>query len=150
MHAGRCPVYINHYPCPVKTGQTRFDGGEPEGGNMNKYETVCIVRPDVGEDVIKGVIQKATSSLEGSGGVVARVDEWGRRRLAYPIQKKNEGYFFVLFYESAPAASKEIGRLLKLNEDVLRYQTIRLEDKPIEEQAKPAEVAAAPAEGGQA
>jgi len=93
---------------------------------MNRYETVCIVRPDVAEDVIKGIIQKATTSLEGSGATVTKVDEWGRRRLAYPIQKKSEGYYFVLDYMSAPAASKEIERVLQLNEDVLRQQTVRI------------------------
>lgn len=93
---------------------------------MNKYETVCIVRPDVAEDAVKGIIQKATASLESAGGTVARVDEWGRRKLAYPIQKKGEGYYFVLDYTSSPEGSKEVERLLRLNEDVLRYQTIRV------------------------
>ena len=93
---------------------------------MNRYETVCIVRPDAAEDVIKGIIQKATSSLEGSGATVTKVDEWGRRRLAYPIQKKNEGFYFVLDYMSAPEASKEVDRILGLNEDVLRQQTVRI------------------------
>lgn len=117
---------------------------------MNRYETVCIVRPDLGEDAIKGIIQKASSSLESAGGTVTRVDEWGRRKLAYPIQKKGEGYYFVLEYTSSPAASKEIERLFKLSEDVLRYQTVRIiAAKKAEE--KPAEAAsaapAAPAEG---
>ena len=93
---------------------------------MNRYETVCIVRPDAAEDVIKGIIQKATSTLEGSGATVTKVDEWGRRRLAYPIQKKNEGFYFVLDYMSAPDASKEVERILGLNEDVLRQQTVRI------------------------
>lgn len=93
---------------------------------MNRYETVCIVRPDVAEDVIKGIIQKATSSLEGTGATVTKVEEWGRRRLAYPIQKKSDGYYFVLDYMSSPAASKEIERVLGLNEDVLRQQTVRI------------------------
>ncbi|MBE7414657.1 MAG: 30S ribosomal protein S6 [Deltaproteobacteria bacterium] len=121
---------------------------------MNRYETVCIVRPDIAEDAIKGIIQKASSSLEGAGGTVIRVDEWGRKKLAYPIQKKGEGYYFVLQYMSSPEASKEIERLFKLSEDVLRYQTIRIiatkkaEEKTAEAPAAAAE--AAPAEGGQA
>ncbi|MBW7957389.1 MAG: 30S ribosomal protein S6 [Deltaproteobacteria bacterium] len=122
---------------------------------MNRYETVCIVRPDIAEDAIKGIIQKASSSLEGAGGTVVRVDEWGRRKLAYPIQKKGEGYYFVLEYTSSPAASKEVERLFKLNEDVLRYQTVRIiatkkaEEKTAAE-APAAATEAAPAEGGQA
>lgn len=103
---------------------------------MNRYETVCIVRPDVAEDVIKGIIQKATSSLEGTGATVTKVDEWGRRRLAYPIQKKSEGYYFVLDYTSAPASSKEVERILGLNEDVLRQQTVRIVTTKKAEKAK--------------
>ncbi len=108
----------------------------------NRYETVCILKPDAGDEAIKGFIQKVTASLEAGGGSLVKLDEWGRRRLAYPIQKKNEGYYFVMEYLSSPDASKEIGRLMGLNEDVLRHQTIRLEDKP--------EAAPQPAEGGAA
>lgn len=118
---------------------------------MNRYETVCIVRPDAAEDAVKGIIQKATSSLEGAGGTVTRIDEWGRRKLAYPIQKKGEGYYFILDYTSPPAASKEIERLMKLNEDVLRYQTIRvISAKKAETPAEAAPAAEPVAEGGQA
>lgn len=132
---------------------------------MNRYETVCIVRPDVSEDVIKGIIQKATSSLEGSGATVTKVDEWGRRKLAYPIQKKSDGYYFVLDYNSSPEASKEIERILGLNEDVLRQQTVRIittkkmEKAKADAEARAAKAkakaeakagAAAKAEGGQA
>lgn len=116
---------------------------------MNNYETVCIVKPDVGDDVIKGIIQKASSAIESGGGKLNRLDEWGRRRLAYPIQKKNDGYYFVMDYGCPPAASKEVERLLKLNEDVLRYQTIRLDEKKAEEKPQAASPAPA-AEGGQA
>ncbi|MFQ5736375.1 MAG: 30S ribosomal protein S6 [Thermodesulfobacteriota bacterium] len=95
---------------------------------MNRYETVGIIKPDVGDDVVKGVIGKATELLTSGGGELIKLDEWGRRRLAYPIQKKNEGYYFVLTYSSLPETSKGIERSLKLNEDVLRYQTVRLDE----------------------
>ncbi len=118
---------------------------------MRKYETVCIVKPDAGDETIKGVIQKATGALEAGGGKLEKLDEWGRRRLAYAIQKKSEGYYFVLYYEAEPKVSKEIERVLKLNENVLRYQTIvRIERKTVAESAPSAkaEPLAAPAEGG--
>lgn len=112
---------------------------------MNRYETVCIVRPDVGDDVIKGVITKASELIAGEGGEVLKLDEWGRRRLAYPIMKKNEGYYFVLTYSSLPETSKEIERSLRLNEDVLRYQTVKLDESAVITPAEPKKETAAPA-----
>ena len=106
---------------------------------MNRYETVCIVRPDVGDDVIKGVIAKSSELAASEGGEVLKLDEWGRRRLAYPIMKKNEGYYFVLTYSSLPEVSKELERTLRLNEDVLRYQTVKLKETAV---VTPAEVKA--------
>lgn len=113
--------------------------------DTNRYETVCIVKPDVGDEVVKGIIQKASAAAEANGGKVVKVDEWGRKRLAYPIGKKNEGFYFVMEYNCAPEAGKEVGRLLGLNEDVLRHQTIRLD----EEEPKKA-AAEQPAQGGKA
>ncbi|MBI5644043.1 MAG: 30S ribosomal protein S6 [Deltaproteobacteria bacterium] len=113
---------------------------------MNRYETVCILKPDAGDEVVKAFIQKTTASLESGGGKLEKLDEWGRRRLAYPIQKKNEGYYFVMEYNSSPEASKEIGRLMRLNETVLRHQTIRLDEQPAAAQTEEAKTA--PAEGG--
>jgi small subunit ribosomal protein S6 len=92
-----------------------------------RYETICIIKPDLGDETIKGIIAKASDSLKGGGGQVNKVDEWGRRRLAYPIQKKNEGYYVLFDYLSSGDASKELERILKLNEDVVRYQTVRFE-----------------------
>ena len=116
--------------------------------NTNRYETVCIVKPDVGDEVVKGVIQKVSSAVEADNGKVVKLDEWGRKRLAYPIQKKNEGYYFVVEFECSADASREIGRILKLNEDVLRYQTIRLDEEEGAAAAAPASQEAQ-AEGGQ-
>lgn len=117
--------------------------------NSNRYETVCIVKPDVGDEIVKGVIQKVSSTVEADNGKVVKIDEWGRKRLAYPIQKKNEGFYFVVEFNCSAEASREVGRILKLNEDVLRYQTIRLDEEEGETKA-PAPAVEAPAEGGQA
>lgn len=114
---------------------------------MRQYETVGIIRTDAGDEIVKGIIQKAKTAVEGGGGRVDKVDEWGRRKLAYPINKKSEGYYFVITYTSGPEASKELERGLKYNEDVVRYQTVRLE-RPAP--AKPAESSNAAEKGGQA
>ncbi len=107
-------------------GEPVLSGNQKEGKMERHYETVCIVKPDIGEDAIKGIITRATSVVEDNDGKDVLVDEWGRRKLAYPIQKKNEGFYFVITYTSPPPANKELERILKLNEDVLRYQTVGL------------------------
>jgi small subunit ribosomal protein S6 len=104
------------------------------------YETILIIKPDLGDEAIKGIIQKASDSLKKGGGQVNKVDEWGRRRLAYPIQKKHEGFYVLFDYSSSADASKELERILKLNEDVVRLQTVKFEG-PV----APAVVAEAPA-----
>lgn len=111
------------------------------------YETVCIVKPDIGEDAVKGIITRSTSVVEKNDGKDVSVDEWGRRKLAYPIQKKNEGIYFLITYTSPPPASKELERTLKLNEDVIRYQTVRLKARVPVAEEPPAEEAAEKASG---
>ncbi|TAN60361.1 30S ribosomal protein S6 [bacterium] len=113
---------------------------------MRLYETVGIIRSDAGDDIVKAIIQKAKNAVEGGGGKIEKLDEWGRRKFAYPINKKNEGFYFVITYTSSPLASKELERGLKFNEDVVRYQTVRLE-RLIE--AKPADAVKA-VEGAEA
>lgn len=116
------------------------------------YETICIVKPDVNEEITKGIIQKSTAVIETGNGKLNKLDEWGRRKLGYSIEKKQEGYYFVMDYTSVPAVSKEIERLMKLNENVLRCQTISLiETKPPKKKKKKKTDAAVakPVEGGQ-
>ena len=91
----------------------------------NNYEVVFIVRPDVADDAIKGIIQKVKEAVEGLNGRVNRVDEWGKRKMAFQIKKYSEGYYIFVDISSTPAASKEVERILRLNEDVIRYQTVK-------------------------
>ena len=91
----------------------------------NNYEVVFIVRPDAADDAIKGIIQKVKEAVEGLNGRVNRVDEWGKRKMAFQIKKYSEGYYIFVDISSTPPASKEIERILRLNEDVIRYQTVK-------------------------
>ncbi len=97
----------------------------------NNYEVVFIIRPDAGDDIVKGIIQKVREIVEGQQGQVVKVDEWGKRRLAYHIKKYSEGFYVCADTSSTPAASKEVERILRLNEDVIRYQTVRKEEAKI-------------------
>ncbi len=113
------------------------------------YETLCIVNPDIGEAEVNVITEKAKSLLESNNSLNVEIDDWGRRRLAYPIQKKNEGHYMLLTYTTTPEVPKELERLFKYNEDVYRYQTIVLKSrakKAPKVEAKPEASVAAPAE----
>ncbi len=103
----------------------------------NNYEVVFITRPDAGDDVIKGIIQKVKETVEGLNGQVVKIEEWGKRRMAYPIRKHADGHYVFANISSSPATSKEVERILRLNEDVIRYQTVKkIETKAIIKKAK--------------
>ena len=94
-----------------------------------RYETICIIKSDMGDTAIAEIVKKASTSIETGAGKVNILDEWGRRRLAYPIEKKHEGFYVLFDYTSTAEVSKELERSFRLNESVIRYQTVRLEGK---------------------
>ncbi|MBI5327175.1 MAG: 30S ribosomal protein S6 [Deltaproteobacteria bacterium] len=91
----------------------------------NNYEVVFIARPDAGDDIIKGIIQKAKDAAGSLNSQITKVEEWGKRRMVYPIRKHLDGYYVLLNLSANPSACKEVERILRLNEDVIRYQTIK-------------------------
>lgn len=104
------------------------------------YETVCIIHPDTDEATVKEIISKTSSAIEGSNGSEIEVDEWGRKRLAYPIQKKNEGYYVLFTYTASAKTPAEVDRALRFREDIMRYQTVKIDERVKKAEVKPAEV----------
>jgi len=112
----------------------------------NNYEVVFITRPDAGDDVIKGIIQKVKETVEGLNGQVVKIEEWGKRRMAYPIRKHADGHYVFANISSSPATSKEVERILRLNENVIRYQTVKkIETKAAKKNKEKKHVPAEPA-----
>lgn len=94
---------------------------------MNQYEVMYVIDAALEDSARTELINRFSDLVVKNGGEVDRVDEWGKRRLAYAIQYKTEGYY-VLMYIKAPAeAPREIERNMKINDNVLRYMTIRYE-----------------------
>ena len=92
---------------------------------MRKYEIMVIVSPDVDDRQVQGVVEKPFEAFKAAGGTVDNVDTWGRRRLAYDIQKKSEGIYVVLNVTAEPAVVKELDRQYTLNEQIMRTKVIR-------------------------
>ncbi len=91
------------------------------------YELVYIVRPTVDEQALAAVNERVDKVVAGNGGEITRRDDWGKRRLAYPISKFTEGFYSVLQLNLPPTAVRELERSLKLTEEVLRYLVVRLD-----------------------
>ena len=94
---------------------------------MNQYEVMYVIDPALEDSARTELINRFSDLVKKNGGEVDRVDEWGKRRLAYAIQYKTEGYY-VLMYIKAPAElPREIERNMQISDSVLRYLTVRYE-----------------------
>lgn len=93
---------------------------------MNKYEVMVIVKP-AEEEATNAVIGKVEALIARVGGTVEKVDRWGKRRLAYPVKKFTDGFFTLVNFEAAPAEIKEIDRVLKINDEILRHMIVKHE-----------------------
>ncbi len=96
---------------------------------MNKYELVFIIDSAVEETARKELIERYTGLITANGGTVDKVDEWGKRRLAYAINYKTEGYYVLVCFQCAADLPREIERNLQISESVIRYQVVRVLDK---------------------
>jgi small subunit ribosomal protein S6 len=94
---------------------------------MRMYETIFIVQPDLGEEETKGLTAKVQEIIASMKGDFKRLEDWGSRKLAYPINKFTRGrYYFLRFDGDAPLIA-ELERRLRLDDKVLRYQSVKLE-----------------------
>jgi len=95
---------------------------------LNEYEIMVIINPELDEEGVAAEIERIQTRLTDLGGQVQKVDRLGRRRLAYPINKRVEGYYAVLRFQFPVANLAELERWLKLNENLLRYLNTRLDE----------------------
>lgn len=107
------------------------------------YETLFVVNGTLPEEEIKAVTEKFTTLIAQNGEII-KIDEWGKRRLAYPINKVNEGCYVLATYTSTPEFPDELDRLFGINDAILRSMTLKLDKAPeaAKEEAAPAEEAA--------
>lgn len=98
---------------------------------MRAYELMVIIDPDVEERTVETSLEKFLNVIRNDGGTIDKLDIWGRRRLAYEIQKKTEGIYAVVNFTSTPAASAELDRQLGLNETIMRTKITRPEEQKV-------------------
>ncbi len=119
---------------------------------MRKYETIYILQPDLSEDDIKVVADKVQDVIASYKGDFQRLEDWGIRKLAYPIKKCARGRYLYLRYDGGRELIAELERRLRLDEKVLRFQSVNITnqpEKPVVEK-KPAPVEAEAVESAEA
>ena len=94
---------------------------------MPLYECVLIARNDVSQQQVDAIADAATALIEADGGAVKKREYWGLRSLAYRIKKNRKGHYMLLGLDTKPASLNEMERQLRLNEDILRFMTIRID-----------------------
>jgi small subunit ribosomal protein S6 len=92
---------------------------------VRRYELMLVLRPDAPDDKASAVIDRTTRYLVAAGGQIVKVAPWGRRRLAYPIDRHREGSYHIVVFESPAEAIAELERSLHITEEVLRYLVTR-------------------------
>jgi small subunit ribosomal protein S6 len=97
---------------------------------MRKYETIYIVKPDLAEDDLKAVTEKVQEIISGNKAEVKKLEDWGVRKLAYHINKFPRGRYFYLRFDAGADLVAELERRLRLDDRVLRYQSVKLEKEP--------------------
>jgi small subunit ribosomal protein S6 len=95
---------------------------------MAYYEPVLIARPEISPQQVDTLIEEVTNAVKELGGVVGKTEYWGLRNLTYRIRKNRKGHYALLNLDCPTTAIAELERRLKINEDVMRFKTIRVEE----------------------
>jgi small subunit ribosomal protein S6 len=117
---------------------------------INSYESMFVVSVADGEEAAKATVSKFTNLIAANAEVIS-IDDWGKRRMAYPIEDMNEGYYTVVTFKSEGAFPAELQRLANIDESVIRFMLVKLEyDATVHAEKKKAEAAARAAEAAAA
>ena len=99
--------------------------------NKHMYELTYIINSVISDDQVKDLVSRVTKFVEENDGDIVEVDEWGSRRLAFPIQKKRNGYYVDLYFKAPGAIVPKLERALEIDDNILRYLTLRMDAKMI-------------------
>ena len=97
---------------------------------MRRYELMLLIRPDLEDDKLQAAVEKVTRAVVNGGGALTKVSPWGKRRLAYEIKHFREASYFLIHFDIAPDAVREIERGLLISEEILRHLVTVLASQP--------------------
>lgn len=92
---------------------------------MRKYETLFILNPSLEDDILKASVEKFKGVIENGGGTIDNIDSWGKRKLAYEINKIGEGYYTLINFSADSELPKELDRVFRITDGVIRHLIVR-------------------------
>lgn len=95
---------------------------------MNKYELAVVVSAKIEDDERAAAVEKCKALIERFGGTITKVDEWGKKRLAYEIQKMKEGFYYFIAFDAEPTVPGEIESRVRIMDNVIRYLCVRQDE----------------------
>ncbi len=110
---------------------------------MRQYETMVLLSPELTDETVEEKISGFEKKVTEGGGEVLNVDRWGKKRLAYPIQRQRHGIYFIVTYHSEPEVVTDIERDMRIDEETWRYMTVRMDEVLLRKLEKNAKSAAA-------
>jgi small subunit ribosomal protein S6 len=117
---------------------TRLQSLRDAPGTAREYETTYVLRPNTANDGVAEVNTRVKGIIEGMGGKIIKVDNWGKRRLAYEVSKERKGIYLYWLYLAQPGVVEEVERNLRMLDGVLRYLTVKVDDN-VDVGARPSE-----------
>ena len=95
---------------------------------MRIYENLFIVKPDATEEEIDALIDLMSKGITSNGGTIDKVDKWGKRRLAYRVEKQREGFYILLQFTAEPTVVKEFERRMRVQDSIIKFLTVRIDE----------------------
>jgi small subunit ribosomal protein S6 len=96
-----------------------------------KYETIFILDPDLEETVAQSAIEKIKGIVTHGNGEILKVEDWGKRKLAYEVKKKSKGHYILLHFSGTPALLSELERNFRVMDAVIKFQSVRLDERGV-------------------
>jgi small subunit ribosomal protein S6 len=96
---------------------------------MRKYETIFILDPDLEEEQAQSAIEKVKGIITQTNGEIQKVEDWGKRKLAYEVKKKSKGHYILIHFLGTPALLSELERNFRVMDAVVKFQSVRLDER---------------------
>lgn len=95
---------------------------------LHEYETMVVIRPDIDDAVTTGIVEKLEGIITGAEGTILIRDDWGKRKLTYPVAKHQKGHYVMLNYLVGPELILELERRIRLDDNIVRFLTVKVAD----------------------